>query len=37
MTKPNKHNEEALKQLYAKCKLRHLAPASVKRHVLAKQ
>jgi hypothetical protein len=37
MTKPNEHNEDALKQLYAKRKLRHLAPASVKRNVLAKQ
>jgi hypothetical protein len=37
MTKLNEHNAEVLQQLYAKRKLEHLAPASVKRHVLTKQ
>jgi hypothetical protein len=37
MTKPNQHTDDALEQHYAKRKLQHHAPASIKRHILAKQ
>jgi hypothetical protein len=37
MTKPNQHSEDSLEQLYAKRKLQHSAPTSIKRHVLAQQ
>jgi hypothetical protein len=37
MTKPNQHTDDALEQHYAKRKLRHPAPASIKRYILTKQ
>ncbi|WP_339725681.1 hypothetical protein [uncultured Paraglaciecola sp.] len=37
MTKQNQQSDDALEQHYLKRKSQHLAPASIKRHVLAKQ
>jgi hypothetical protein len=37
MTNQNQHSDDALKQLFAKRKRQHTAPAAIKRHVLAKQ
>ena len=37
MTKQNQQSDDVLEQHYAKRKLQHPAPASIKRHVLAKQ